>query len=746
MDSDLIIDRAMSKSRKGLSLLACLVLTSLTASSALAAEWPNWRGPASNGTSPETGLISRWSKDGENLIWRHDFTGRSTPVVFHGRVCANGRAGEGVTRQEMVACFDANTGEQIWEHRFNVYQTTVPWTRVGWAHVTGDPETGYLYVQGVGGLFFCFDSQNGRIVWSRNLIEEFGFMEGYGGRTQTPTVDEERVIFTFSNTSWGEQARPLHRTFAFDKRTGELLWSSTPGTFQVDKNTQSTPSVAVIGGQRLVIHGNGDGNIYALQARTGEKVWEFHLSKRGINTSVLVDGETVYAAHSEENLDEGTMGRVVAIDATGKGDITKTHERWRVPLSIGFSSPALHEGRLYLLDNSANLQALEAATGTQIWEFSLGTVGKSSPVLADGKLFVTEVNGRFHILAPGDQAAESLDSEEISVSDGRHAEIYGSPAVAYGRIYFTTEEGIYCLGNPQAPFPTLSGSDSDTAHEAPSSQAEAAILRVIPAQIELGTTEAATFRVETFDSLGRALGSRTADWSLQGVKGTIDDRGHFVPDPETGSQVGKVVAKVGQLEATSRVRVLKPFPIHEDFETVEVGSRPSYLLGYVGRFQVEDLEGNKVLAKGPSPRKIHRHITLLGSHLDHDYTIEADLMGSQDGRRLADVGLINSGYTLDLMGNHQRLEIRSWASALRMVAREDFTWEPNVWYRMKLRVDTDDDHALIRGKVWRHGDSEPEGWQITAEDPLPIRQGSPGLYGYSPTPVYFDNIKVENKE
>ncbi len=323
-----------------LCLLTALVATGISS----AADWSNWRGPMVNGTTTETGLISHWSQDGENLIWRQDFTGRSTPVALLGRVCANGRVGEGIDRQEMVACFDAETGKRLWEHRFNVYQTTVPWTRVGWANVTGDPETGYIYVQGVGGLFFCLDSQDGRVVWMRNLIEELGFMEGYGGRTQTSAIDENRVIITFSNTSWGSQAKPLHRTFAFDKRTGESIWISTPGTFQMDKNTQSTPSIAVINGQRLVIHGNGDGSIYALQARTGEKVWGFGLSKRGINTSVLVEGDTVYSAHSEENLDEGTMGRVVAIDATGSGDITKTHEKWRVPLGVRLLQPRLQRG------------------------------------------------------------------------------------------------------------------------------------------------------------------------------------------------------------------------------------------------------------------------------------------------------------------------------------------------------------------------------------------------------------------
>ena len=81
-----------------------------------------------------------------------------------------------------------------------------------------------------------------------------------------------------------------------------------------------------------------------------------------------------------------------------------------------------------------------------------------------------------------------------------------------------------------------------------------------------------------------------------------------------------------------------------------------------------------------------------------------------------------------------------------MVQRADFVWQPDTWYRMKLRVDVNDGRGLIRGKVWPKGEPEPTDWSITAEDPLPITEGSPGLYGYSPTPVYFDNVKVTSNQ
>ncbi|MDH3745137.1 MAG: serine/threonine protein kinase, partial [Acidobacteriota bacterium] len=92
-------------------------------------EWNNWRGPHYNGVADDTGLISGWSTEGENLLWRADFTGRSTAAVFDGRACAMGRDGEGIRRQEVVVCWDAEDGEKLWERRFTPHNTFVPWQR-----------------------------------------------------------------------------------------------------------------------------------------------------------------------------------------------------------------------------------------------------------------------------------------------------------------------------------------------------------------------------------------------------------------------------------------------------------------------------------------------------------------------------------------------------------------------------------------------------------------------------------------
>ena len=130
-----------------------------------------------------------------------------------------------------------------------------------------------IYAHGVQGLFFCFD-KDGNILWSRSLTEEYGRISGYGGRVHTPIIAGDLVVISYLNSGWGDQAATRHRYFAFDKRTGELIWISTPGGRPLD-TTYSAPVVANINGQQLIIGGNADGSIYAMKQNTGEMVWGF---------------------------------------------------------------------------------------------------------------------------------------------------------------------------------------------------------------------------------------------------------------------------------------------------------------------------------------------------------------------------------------------------------------------------------------------------------------------------------------
>lgn len=273
------------------------------------------------------------------------------------------------------------------------------------------------------------------------------------------------------------------------------------------------------------------------------------------------------------------------------------------------------------------------------------------------------------------------------------------------------------------------------------STAPAVSLLITPAEI-LTSGEPVEFSVVAFDKDGKQTGAADAiKWISNGLIGTLH-AGTFTPDKRARAHAGTVTVQSGDMRATARVRVIPSLPWTEDFETIELEKIPTHWIGATGKFFVREKDGNKVLVKTPVQRGLNRSNVYLGPSTLKNYHIQIDLMGTKNKRRLPDMGLIANRYTLDMQGRHQRLQIRSWASDLRMAKTLDFSWETDVWYTMKMMVEVMDDKAVIRGKVWRTGESEPKEWTITVEDPLPNHEGSPGIYGYSATDIYYDNLKV----
>ena len=111
------------------------------------------------------------------------------------------------------------------------------------------------------------------------------------------------------------------------------------------------------------------------------------------------------------------------------------------------------------------------------------------------------------------------------------------------------------------------------------------------------------------------------------------------------------------------------------------------------------------------------------------------------------MGLISNRYYLDFMTKKKKLQIRTWPSELERLKEEvEFSWDPDLWYTMKMRVDIERGKAIIKGKVWPRDEAEPETWTITATDPNPNLHGSPGLYGDASTTIYFDNVKITRNQ
>lgn len=738
--------------------LAFLFSAGVWGTDASANDWTSWRGPEQCGLTREPAPITEWSEEGDNLLWRVPIGGRTTPVYLDGRLFMIVPDGEGETLRESVVCLDASNGKEIWRHAFNVFHTDIVENRLGWTSLAIDPETKNVYAHGTGGVLFCF-SRDGKVRWKRSLTEEYGRESGYGGRLHTPVIDEDRVIisFTYILSTWESGKKKAgHRYLAFDKNTGDVVWIGQPGDKPYD-TTYSTPIVTVINGRRLLIGGNADGHIYAMESRTGRKVWSFHLTLRGgINTSMVSDGKYVYACHAKENPDSSVMGRVVCIDGSLEGDITKSGEVWRADgIKAGFSSPALGNGRLYVVTNTADMVALDAESGEKFWEQNLGRVMKGSPVVtSDGVIYAGEVNGQFTIVKDAGDRAEILDKHVFTRPDGLVVEFNGSVAVADGRVFFLTTDNTYCLGSADGsvdkPVPQM-------ASEKPMDKKKAATLLVTPAEVTVQPGDSVSLAWHIFDSNGMKIdsGSSGAIWNVNGVKGKIDPSGRFQAAAEPFFSAGTVSVKVGDLEGTGRVRVSPVLPIKETFSDMETGSPPPGWVGLDANVAVMDLEGERVLckrAKSPSA-KYSRMRSFSGPSIKTGYTVEADILVSprSEGRPvLSDAGLINSRYKMILLGKEKAVRLVTYSPIPRLQVDVPFDWKPDTWYRTKLHVDAKGDEALVRAKVWERGTDEPSEWTATMSDPSPNREGSPGLYAFTkgtkPTRegslIYYDNYQV----
>ncbi len=762
-----------------LSLMTALLVPAFAG----AGDWSNWRGPEQTGVSRERGLpdkiVLSAKAEGYNVLWKTPSGGISTPIVQHGRVFIINKCGEDVTQQERVQCFDAESGKLLWEHKFNVFLTDIVRDRLGWTHLAGDPETGNVYAHGTQGFFLAFD-KDGKILWRHSLTEEYGRITGYGGRVVSPVVDGDLVIVGMLNAAWGELTVGSNRFAAFDKRTGAVVWWGTTG-YRVRDTYYSAPVVAVINGERLLISGGGDGGVHAFKVRTGQKVWSYLFGNGAVNVSPVVDGNLVYIGHGEEN-EGNTQGRIICLDASvvEKGQPKLV---WQVDgIKAKYASPVIHEGRLYIPNEVGTLFCLDAKTGKQLWDFQYGQNTKGSPVWADGKIYITEVDFKFHILKPGDAECTELSKAIFRPVGGTPVELNGSPAIANGRIYFLTTTDLYCIGTKGQE--AQSDKIPPQPAEAPKGD-KAAWLQVVPADVAVHPGATVEFKVFAFDGKGQPLGEVEGEWSPAGVLPPVYPIGLTAPPPAKGPpppvlqgtlgamsgksttftvakerpvQFGRVVAKVGDLTGFARVRVAPALPFTADFTKVREGRAPAGWVNTAGKFSVVKLPtGETVLRKrndNPSPLVARAH-AYIGLPDQTDYTIESDVYGTKVRSDLPDIGIEANRYTLFLGGNIQQLRLYSWDALPHIDKTIQFPWKPNTWYRMKLTVKVDEKKAIVRGKVWERGGEEPKDWTIELEDPVPNREGAPALYGYAAgiidaknpgTEIYYANVKIAPNE
>ena len=703
--------------------------------------WLSWRGPDQNGTSSETGLVDSLSLEDDTLLWSYPIAGRGTPVIADGRVFGLGYEGEPPAVEEVLFCLDEATGERLWEYRSTDFLSDIIYSRYAIGSPTVDPETGHVFTMTAAGLLRSF-TRDGQLLWEVSMGETLGRLTFPNGRTGAPLILDDLVIVHFIFASWGPLGPARDRFFAFDKSTGRVVWSSTPGGRPRDSSF-CMPVLEERDGRTLFYAGLGGGHVVCVDARTGDPVWRYPFSIGGLNSALVLHGDHAIAIHGKENRDSSVIGRMVALDLTAKPDeqgvLPDSAEVWRNDLVAFTSSPVLVGDLIYQTIQTGELVCVDAKTGEELWHEKLGPDQlHASPLAADGKLYVPLTNGKFFCLAVGREGAERLGEVQLE------GNCLGAPAVSGGRIYVHTTDRLYCFGK--------GGSVAPEWPKRPQVEAGPPVrLQIVPADVTLRAGEKVDFEVRQLDASGR-------------VAGVLDpgqvrfDRPALLEEGSAGVGVLKAEYEgpLGPMVGTARVRAVRTLPFVEDFAGRTLNQTlgepfafpPGEWLGAHLKWMIVEREGEPMLARRIDRPLFQRTMTFIGHPDDANYTIQIDLNSEGTRRSMCDIGVINQRYKILLRGNYQELEVSSNDERLKVAV--PFSFKKRTWYTLKARVDVAaDGSGLIRAKAWPREEAEPEDWTLEVTDPKALTHGAAGLFGFTPQSrftAYIDNLSVTPNE
>tara|TARA_R110002096_G_scaffold35289_5_gene99877 strand:- start:2535 stop:4814 length:2280 start_codon:yes stop_codon:yes gene_type:complete len=714
--------------------------------------WLSWRGPDQNGSSTETGLPTSLAIGGDTKSWRYELRGRGTPVIANGRVYTLGYRGTGKDLDELLVCLDEQSGKLVWEKRFPHFLTDIIYHRFALGSPTIDAASGNIFCMTSAGVLCCF-SDAGDLLWEHATISEFGRLVFPNGRTGSVALTDELAILHMTSSGWGPQGPARDRFFAFDKLTGECVWVSTPGGPPKDISF-SMPVLSWQNGRQVAYAGLAGGHMACVDARTGEALWRFPMCTGGMSSSAVLYKDTLIAIHGKENLDTSTAGRMIAIKLGAEpkpGEpqlvLGKDHEVWRNDLTAFTSSPILVGNRVYTTIATGELACVDADTGKVLWEHKLAPDQiHASPAYGDGRLWVPMNNGEFFIVKPSDEGMKVLEKAQL---DGN---CLGAPAICHGRVYVHTTEALYCFAGTGTDTPSSARAIVAMETGAPTA------LQIIPADTLVHLKEQVPYRVRSKDKYGATvanLATKDITWTGKLPKGVTISNGmlNVAADAQPGVAVLKATAN--GLTGTARLRIVPTVPFSDNFEDVtltphatEAGvmsaSPRPYWIGANKKWEVRELDGHRVLARTLDEPLFQRTISMIGDPRQSNYTMTVDVRSDGNRRTMSAGGMINQRYLIILKGNHQALEVTSNEELIKESV--PFRWKAGTWYRLKSRIDSNPDGSgVVRAKAWQRDLPEPDAWTIEVDVPNVNRNGSPGLYGFTPQSrfrVYLDNITV----
>ena len=412
-----------------------IYLAALAIFSVAAENWPQWRGPGLNGISNEKDLPVRWTRD-ENVAWKLALPSWSgaTPIIWGDRIFLN------VAEKEDLSlwCVDRAQGTVLWKKHLAGGNFKIGKQNLSSPSPVTDGTS--VYAMTGNGIVKGFDFA-GHELWARDIQKDygqFGLNWGYGS---SPLLFEDALYIQVLH---GMKTRDPSYLLRLDKKTGKTVWRIERPTEAVHESPDSytTPVVLRYGGKVEIVVSGGD-CVTGHDAATGKEIWRgngFNVQKdpnyRVIASPVVSDG-VIYTPTRVRPLQ--------AFRAGGHGDITGTHLLWAFQNGPDVPTPVTDGIYFYTVNDRGIAWCLDAKTGKEIWgpQRIHKATYSASPVLADGKIYITDEDGVTSVFKAGPKfelvAENSLDDYTLS-----------SIAISGGQLFIRTAQNLYCIGKRPA--------------------------------------------------------------------------------------------------------------------------------------------------------------------------------------------------------------------------------------------------------------------------------------------------------
>ena len=395
------------------------------------AQWPGFRGASRDGVYTGPTLRTDWNQKAPKSAWKTKVGGgHSSMTIARGRLFTLEQCSEG----EAITAYNLTDGKGLWRH-VSPGEFNDSWSFGGIGpRTTPTWDDGRLYTMGAEGQLHCLDAKTGKVVWQKNIFENFGTRNLPFGMSASPLVAGGRLIITA-----GARAGTAKDTvFALDKQTGEILWRAA-----AENQAYMSPMTATLAGREQLLLCAGR-EIQGLSLEEGEILWTVRWTVSGGNNiaqPIVVDDTHVFIS---SGYGKGCgLVEVSQTDGEFSGKLVWENKR----LKNKFTSSVLHEGHLYGLDSSgndssgggdgANLVCLKAESGDEVWRGE--NYGHGQILLAQGHLIIQCENGDLALVK-----ATPASHQQIARLPSLPGKTWNNPALAGGRLYVRNDQNMIC--------------------------------------------------------------------------------------------------------------------------------------------------------------------------------------------------------------------------------------------------------------------------------------------------------------